>query len=99
MSEHGHCPFLNRTDQRCGEHLTVNSLDHAFEYCFDVYAACPLYLELLIERRTKGEADRPAPQVQRSVVDRMRPNVSRVVQVTVRRSLAGATPTVAYRNP
>jgi hypothetical protein len=99
MSEHGHCPFLNRTDKRCGEHLNLESLDHAFEHCFDVYAACPVYLELLIERRTRGETDRPALQVVRPVVERMRPNVSRVVQVTVRRSLAGAGPAAAYRHP
>jgi len=52
-----HCPFLNRTDSRCGSHFTLERLEHAFEYCFDRYTACPVYLELLVERRVRrGEA-------------------------------------------
>ena len=84
MSDHGHhCPFLNRTDSRCAEHLKIDQLGHAFEYCFDVYAACPVYLDLLIERRTKN-ADAPATQLQR-----MEPiHAPRIVQVTVRRTPA-----------
>jgi len=83
MPDHGqHCPFLNRTDSRCGEHLKIDQLGHAFEYCFDVYAACPVYLDLLIERRTKS-AD-----VQPKLSQRMEPNAPRIVQVTVRRSTA-----------
>jgi len=95
MSDHGHhCPFLNRTDSRCGEHLKIDRLDHAFEYCFDVYAACPVYLDLLIERRTKSADTQATPsmQVNQPVLQRMgTPHVSRIVQVQVRRSLA-------YRN-
>jgi hypothetical protein len=58
MSDRGqHCPFLNRTDSRCGSHFTLERLEHAFEYCFDRYNACPVYLELLVERRIRrGEA-------------------------------------------
>jgi hypothetical protein len=52
-----HCPFLNRTDSRCGTHFTLERLEHAFAYCFDRYSACPTYLELLVERRVRrGEA-------------------------------------------
>jgi hypothetical protein len=52
-----HCPFLNRTDSRCGSHFTLERLEHAFDYCFDRYTACPVYLELLVERRVRrGEA-------------------------------------------
>jgi len=96
MSEHGHhCPFLNRADSRCAENLKIDQLDHAFEYCFDVYAACPVYLDLLIERKTKN-ADtaprsntKPLMHVNRMSLQRTEsPNVSRIVQVTVRRSLA-----------
>jgi len=95
MSDHDHhCPFLNRTDSRCAEHLKIDRLGHAFEHCFDVYAACPVYLDLLIERRTRS-ADTPAKptlQVNKAVLQRMEtPHVSRIVQVQVRRSLA-------YRN-
>ncbi len=54
-----HCPFLNRTDSRCGTHFTLERLEHAFAYCFDRYTACPVYLELLVERRVRrGEARR-----------------------------------------
>ncbi len=97
MSDHDHhCPFLNRSDARCGDHLKIDKLDHAFEHCFDVYAACPVYLELLIERRTKSadKLAKPALQLQvnRPVLERMgTTHVSRIVQVQVRRSLA-------YRN-
>jgi hypothetical protein len=48
-----HCPFLNRTDSRCGSHFTLERLEHAFAYCFDKYHACPVYLELLAERRVR----------------------------------------------
>jgi len=52
-----HCPFLNRTDHRCGSHFTLERLEHAFAFCFDRYTACPVYLELLVERRVRrGEA-------------------------------------------
>jgi hypothetical protein len=95
MPDHEHhCPFLNRSDSRCGEHLKIDRLGHAFDFCFDVYAACPVYLELLIERRIKS-ADapaRPVLAVDRAVLERVGvPHASRVVQVQVRRSLA-------YRN-
>ena len=53
-----HCPFLNRDDERCGEHFHVGQLDHTFRYCFGNYAACPSYLDLLIERRTRRSSDR-----------------------------------------
>lgn len=50
-----HCPFLNRTDSRCGQHFHLDHLDHAFEYCFDRYTACPTYLERLVERRLRQD--------------------------------------------
>jgi hypothetical protein len=54
-----HCPFLNRTDERCGQHFTLEQMEHAFVHCFDLYTHCPVYQELLIERRVRrGEAIR-----------------------------------------
>jgi hypothetical protein len=47
------CPFVNRPDARCGQHLSLDKLDHAFEFCFDTFNACPVYLERLVERRVK----------------------------------------------
>jgi hypothetical protein len=51
-----HCPFLNRCDGRCGQFLSVNRLGHAFARCFGQYRACPVYAELLWERRHRSTA-------------------------------------------
>lgn len=48
-----HCPFLNRTDARCSRHFSLDALDYAFDYCFDYYEGCAVYLELLAERRVR----------------------------------------------
>jgi hypothetical protein len=48
-----HCPFLNRTDPRCAEHFRLDGLDHAFRFCFDRYRSCPLFVDLLVERRVR----------------------------------------------
>jgi hypothetical protein len=48
-----HCPFLNRSDKRCSNCLSLDRIDHAFDYCFGEYKACPVYLELLAERRVR----------------------------------------------
>lgn len=47
------CPFVNRPDSRCGQRLNIDRLDHAFEFCFDGYAGCPVYLERLLERQVR----------------------------------------------
>jgi hypothetical protein len=52
-SDHNHCPFLNRTDERCSPHFQVDDLEHAFVFCFGRYKTCPHYLELLVERRVR----------------------------------------------
>ena len=52
MTDQGHhCPFLNRADSRCSRHFSLDNLGHAFDYCFDYYEGCSVYLELLAERR------------------------------------------------
>lgn len=52
-----HCPFLNRRDARCGEHMSLDGLHHAFDYCFGAYRECPAYLALLSERLARrGQA-------------------------------------------
>ena len=48
-----HCPFLNRSDHRCGDKLRLDHIDHAFDYCFGDYKACSVYLEQLAERRVR----------------------------------------------
>lgn len=48
-----HCPFLNRSDRRCSDKLSLDHITHAFDYCFGDYKACPVYLEQLAERRVR----------------------------------------------
>ena len=50
-----HCPFLNRSDARCGNHLSLNHLGSAFDHCFGCYAGCATYQEMLAERRARRE--------------------------------------------
>jgi hypothetical protein len=45
------CPFVNRPDARCGRKLRIDHLDHAFEFCFDAYNTCPVFVERMLERR------------------------------------------------
>ncbi|MGH7180321.1 MAG: hypothetical protein ACREJC_23280 [Tepidisphaeraceae bacterium] len=72
-----HCPFLNRANQRCAEHFSLDRLGHAFEYCFNTYAACPVYQELLEER-----------QARRGQISQVSDGASRLVQVTISASAA-----------
>ena len=52
MAEHEHhCPFLNRPDERCSQHFHLDDLQHAFQYCFDRFESCPVYLDRWVERR------------------------------------------------
>jgi hypothetical protein len=54
MSDHGqHCPFLNRSDDRCSTNFSLERLNSTYDYCFGEYATCPVYLELLLERRVR----------------------------------------------
>ncbi|HEX4123778.1 MAG TPA: hypothetical protein VHY37_03565 [Tepidisphaeraceae bacterium] len=75
MAEHGpHCPFLNRTDDRCSAHFSIDRLRSLFAECFGEYQACPVYAELLAERRDRrAQADRA----------RHAGHANRIVQLTV----------------
>jgi hypothetical protein len=53
-----HCPFLNRADERCAEYFSLDRMEHALEFCFDKYEACPLYAQLLAERQERRESAR-----------------------------------------
>jgi hypothetical protein len=54
MPERGpHCPFLNKSDDRCSQHFHLDQLNYAFEHCFDRFITCPTYLERLVERRLR----------------------------------------------
>jgi hypothetical protein len=79
MSEHGEqCPFLNRSDPRCSEHLSLEHLQNAFRFCFGAFATCPKYAQLVSERRVRRGGTRRDPW-EESLHDRSGP----VVQVTI----------------
>jgi hypothetical protein len=61
-AEH-HCPFLNRSDARCSDAFSLESLEHTYQFCFGRYKACPTYLELLVERRLRRSAAAAAAAV------------------------------------
>jgi hypothetical protein len=77
MSEHeSHCPFLNRSDYRCSNHFSLDKLDAAFDHCFGEYQACPTYLEMLDERRSRNTghtAELTQPVVYATLTVRTRP--------------------------
>jgi hypothetical protein len=47
-----HCPFLNRSDERCSENFNIDHLQYAFRFCFGRYKACPAYTQAA--RRADG---------------------------------------------
>jgi hypothetical protein len=90
-----HCPFLNRADARCGDAFSIDNLDHAFKYCFGRYIACPVYAELLIERKVRRSAaeqhGEPLGEQHPSAEHEEQDNdSSRVIQVTVHRGAVGS---------
>lgn len=48
-----HCPFLNRADSRCASNFSLDRLHEAFDQCFDRYATCDAYADLLLERQVR----------------------------------------------
>src|SRR5436190_22145903 len=53
------CPFIERVDHRCSSSFSLERLDHAFEVCFDQYKACPLFQQMMAERRLKRHGGDP----------------------------------------
>lgn len=44
------CPHLEMAERRCGEHLTLNRLDHALHYCACDYQQCPVFQAIQYEQ-------------------------------------------------
>jgi hypothetical protein len=94
-----YCPFLNRADSRCGDAFSLDHLDCTFKYCFGRYTSCPVYAELLIERKARRSAAEQHPEAeqhgdpQTSEIDEQHHNddSDRVIQVTVHRGTVGRT--------
>ena len=40
------CPYIDRPDVDCSAHITLQNILHAFAYCANRYAACPIYQKL-----------------------------------------------------
>lgn len=43
------CPFVDKRDQRCAGHLSLENISSAFAHCADQYEQCPVYGQLLSE--------------------------------------------------
>lgn len=86
MRHGSHCPFLNRSDPRCAEYLRLGSLAHAFHHCWNEYGACPVYCELLSQRRGRRPAEMKAVHDEPANV---------IVQVNVSRRIARPEPATA----
>jgi hypothetical protein len=88
-----HCPFLNRSDKRCSNCLSLDRIDHAFDYCFGAYKGCRVYLELLAERRVRRVCGLISPtDAGRGAATDANPDPIRrpLVQLTVAANAAGA---------
>ena len=55
------CPFIERVDHRCSSYFSLERLDHAFDVCFDRYKSCPLFHEMMAERRMKRTGGHHGP--------------------------------------
>ncbi len=40
------CPFIESNHPQCSEHLCLQHLEEAYEFCSDHYYQCPLFLEM-----------------------------------------------------
>ena len=40
------CPFIESNNPKCSEHLSLQHLDEAYEFCSGYYFQCPLYLQM-----------------------------------------------------
>ena len=91
MDAHGqHCPFLNRSEPRCSENLSLEDLRHAFSHCFGEYQECPAYAVLLDERETRryasvrrgGDLVHAPRLIQVSVARRLKKPIARFAAVS-----------------
>ena len=57
MEDH-ECPFVDRYDPRCAEHLTMGGLGYAYRHCFAEFGSCPVHAELMSEDRELADDTR-----------------------------------------
>ena len=51
------CPFINKADNRCANHWTLNNIMQAFGHCADSYTTCPVYRKMLVEQHADGQKE------------------------------------------
>jgi len=49
------CPFIDGSDRRCVRNLKLDRIDYAVAVCGDDFAQCPIFWELLAEKRKAAE--------------------------------------------
>jgi hypothetical protein len=65
-TDEGECPFVNRSDSRCAEHLTMGGMGYAYDHCFGSFRSCSMYQELMQERRSRALVAAPIDTAVRS---------------------------------
>ncbi len=53
------CPFIDKADAQCAEHLTFRNLSRAFAHCAGRYATCPIYQRLCAEKHAHDRRESP----------------------------------------
>lgn len=54
------CPFLEKSEPRCAEHLQMRNIFTAFAHCADRYTDCPVYARLIRDARPLQPDAEPA---------------------------------------
>lgn len=44
------CPFIDKAEARCSDHLTLRNVSRAFAHCANRYTACPVYQKLFADK-------------------------------------------------
>jgi len=78
------CPYLDAGDARCGEHMSVDDLAHAFHYCFGEFLSCDVFKDKFIRRRSPADRAAGGSRGDSNGARNDRPRV--VVQVYVKRT-------------
>jgi hypothetical protein len=50
------CPYIDRSDPRCAERLTILNLREAFQFCFGHAPACPVHRQIRYEESRRDAA-------------------------------------------
>ncbi len=59
LSDSGICPYLDSSDIRCEEYLSLRHLPDAFEHCICNCVSCPVFLQITNEQSNRKESGEP----------------------------------------